>query len=121
MIQVYLYGMSCHQIRFEDKCSKMLNYFCRGKDASVHIEYQMDADSEDDGGCYSDDDGSIYIDACCPIALAHELVHAVQLINGQLDLKNLTWKGKNYKHSKIAPWEQQAYGTERKILEAWLQ
>lgn len=121
MIQVYFYGMSCYQIQFEDKCAEMLNYYCRGKDAEVYIEYKLEDDPEDDGGCYNDDDGITYIDACSPIALAHELVHAVQLINGTLDLKKFIWKGKNYKHAKTAPWEQQAYGTERKILEAWLQ
>lgn len=118
MINVYLYGMTIHRINLEDKCLKMLQYFCKGKTASVSIEYDVTLE-EDSGGCY-EYDGTIYIEAQNDLALAHELVHAVQLINGKLNLQKRMWKGKNYLHSKVEPWEQQAYGQERKILEEWL-
>lgn len=84
-----------------------------------NVEIEINLSLEDDGGCYVHED-TIYIEAKNLLGLAHELVHASQIIKGHLELNLRKWKGKSYLHSKIEPWEQQAYGLEQKILKNFL-
>ena len=93
MVIVYLDSESLLQINLEGKCETMLNSYCITKKAEVHIEL-TDGDT-DSGGCYKSG-SDIYIEANSLLALAHELVHAVQFINNELDLATRTWKGTFY-------------------------
>ena len=105
-------------LELQKQCESMLNYYCKNRSYTVIIEYQLLTDL-DSGSCYAVDN-EVFIEAESLLALGHELVHAEQLINNKLDLEKQTWKGKHYMHSKVQPWEQQAYGLEQKILDTWL-
>ena len=115
MINVYCYP---EMPELEKKCADMLTYYCKGKSAEIHVDYPLGGDL-DSGGCY-EHDGEIYIEAESLLALAHELVHAEQIINGKLNLNTRVWKGKYYTHTKVCPWEQQAYGLEQRMNTKWL-
>ena len=53
--------------------------------------------------------------------LAHELIHAKQFLRGEINQRNLIWRGKRgpYDCKRLAyrktPWEREAYGQEKEL------
>ena len=64
-------------------------------------------------------DTSNYCDQEIASNLAHELVHARQFINGEINETDYVWKGVDYRSSDYAdtPWEVEAYAMEKVLVD----
>ena len=119
---------------FVDECVNAL-FPHNTAEALIEIEYVDELEDNHAGICigdekfvqitlsknYSLEDGDKikYCDQEIASNLAHELVHARQFINGEINSDDYVWKGVDYQAIEYAktPWEIEAYQMEQVLVD----
>lgn len=98
------------------------------KEVDVVVKFVTQCDDQESGYCYGDQEeiiisiakkslGEAYSFEEQMIALCHELVHAKQIITGELD--GNYWKGEPITSRSVltSPWELEAFSLEKTLFE----
>lgn len=107
-----------------EEFAKQVAKYLRLTNYNALIEIELEAVLAD-GWCHGDEEEVfITINDNLPLeekklALAHEMVHALQLASGRLDCEKLTFDGRCYRgiNYKEQPHEIEAYALEKEIYE----
>lgn len=124
MIDVFWYGRFAQRDQVVEACERYLTEHCSIEESEIVVELITEVDDQISGCCYGDpenvtivlarrSEGEYYTRKEILRNLSHELIHAKQIINGEIDVHMLR---ENYEDQ---PWEVEAYSNEDAICEKY--